>query len=160
MESFLLKLVPQKNYNEATTSLNASVVSLAPPSAESESSDIFFPTIFLFATLLNRLWYCILSWSHRVIFARTERIFPVLSVLMVKSVVTWCFPWSTPYEMVFVNVWLATFDEISDTTELVEVEDVFVGVTTTVSEELFVQAERNISANTAISESEKIFLFM
>ena len=60
-KSFLLKLVPQKNYNEATTSLNASVVSLAPPSAESESSDTFFPTIFLFTALLNRLWYCILS---------------------------------------------------------------------------------------------------
>lgn len=60
-EVFFTKACTSKNYNEATTSLNASVVSLAPPSAESESSDTFFPTIFLFATLLNRLWYCILS---------------------------------------------------------------------------------------------------
>lgn len=84
-------------YSELTTCMNASVVSLAPPTAESERDDTFFPTICDLAAELNLLIYCWLSLSPLVIVALATVMSHELSVERVKLAVTLCLPWSVLY---------------------------------------------------------------
>lgn len=67
-------------------------MSLAPPTAERESEDIFFPMILLFAALLNRLIYCLLSRSADVVLTETAVIVLLLSSVIENETSTCSFP--------------------------------------------------------------------